>query len=979
MKAAVGELARITAQNGVILIETPVSRSEEELELLEQRKPTRRFHQLDSLHLLLRGSNRLHTLGSGNHIIVINFADQKVRVMGDKMWRHGLHLLVIVALLLSAVRVQAQANAEATVENILETLRNEGRYAEALTLLRQHLASLQAGNRLETPSGAAILNNYGELHYKLGLYAEAIPIYERAIAIADATIKADTPLTAIALRNLGAVYQLVNRRDEALRTYVRATTLFAKLPNQKVQAATTLNNIATLLQEGKRFQDAEKISQQVLKTYVEALGETHPYVVSALSNLGALYERMGDLAKAETFSRAAVEKANTIYSRDHPQLVPVLRNLGSVYARKKDWANALVTYRDAFRILRKNDARSGNVRAVETSGLSLSPSLQMNVAGDFVNTAMKVIIENQGQGHGDVDLVGEVFAAGQWRPSLTGSALQQLAVRAASGNGDLVNLIRTRQDLISTWQALSKRISDAIVNNSRAKEGLRTDITHLQTIDKSIVALESGLARDFPNYTALVSRQPLDLAATQNLLRDDEALVFFIETGGPSWIWVITKTGRNLSLLNMTPAFLSEQTALLRCGLDATNWANPATMPDGSPTEARQKREQTLVYERCKRAYPLGVGSASLPFDQSRAHGLYNAMFAPVQKDINGKHLIIVPSPSLLALPFNALITEATVPNTPFRDVKWLGTAQPISVLPTLSSLGVLRSGLSASKGTHVYAGFGNPLLDGQPGVAVYHALALQAREKKVCAFEKKEFTRHGRGRHAATANRVAASEAFVGNTTNIDLLMRQTPLPETADELCEVAELLSASSDDVFLGANATETRLKAMSAANSLSQYRILHFATHGLISGNLPGLSEPALIMTPPKVATDNDDGLLTASEISALKLDANWVVLSACNTASAGNESGEPFSGLTRAFIYAGARAVLVTHWEINSAAAVALTTYAFKAIQDEPAISQAEAMRRSMQQLIAKAADEDAAHPSVWAPFVLIGDGWRSRP
>ncbi len=112
-------------------------------------------------------------------------------------------------------------------------------------------------------------------------------------------------------------------------------------------------------------------------------------------------------------------------------------------------------------------------------------------------------------------------------------------------------------------------------------------------------------------------------------------------------------------------------------------------------------------------------------------------------------------------------------------------------------------------------------------------------------------------------------------------------------------------------------------------------MHFATHGLVAGDLSGLAEPALVLTPPAAPTDADDGLLTASEIAALKLNAEWVVLSACNTAAGEGEGAEALSGLARAFFYAGARALLVSHWAVYSQAATELTTTTFAMLADNP--------------------------------------------
>src|SRR5262249_39485091 len=155
-------------------------------------------------------------------------------------------------------------------------------------------------------------------------------------------------------------------------------------------------------------------------------------------------------------------------------------------------------------------------------------------------------------------------------------------------------------------------------------------------------------------------------------------------------------------------------------------------------------------------------------------------------------------------------------------------------------------------------------------------------------------------------------------------------PLPETADELCVVAQAMKAQTGrDILLGAKATEREVKRLSTSGELAQYRVVHFATHGFLGGVLTGNREPGLILTPPATGTEEDDGYLSASEIAALKLDADWVILSACNTAAGSATSAEALSGLARAFIYAQARALLVSHWEVYSDATVKLITGAVR--------------------------------------------------
>ena len=151
------------------------------------------------------------------------------------------------------------------------------------------------------------------------------------------------------------------------------------------------------------------------------------------------------------------------------------------------------------------------------------------------------------------------------------------------------------------------------------------------------------------------------------------------------------------------------------------------------------------------------------------------------------------------------------------------------------------------------------------------------------------------------------------------------------------------------------------------------MLHFATHGVLAGQLDGTHEPGLILTPPDEATEEDDGYLSASEIAALKLDADWVILSACNTAAGAATSAEALSGLARAFIYAQARALLVSHWEVYSGATVKLITASIREMARDPKVGRSEALRRSMLALIDKGEPHEA-HPAYWAPFVVVGEG-----
>jgi CHAT domain-containing protein len=150
--------------------------------------------------------------------------------------------------------------------------------------------------------------------------------------------------------------------------------------------------------------------------------------------------------------------------------------------------------------------------------------------------------------------------------------------------------------------------------------------------------------------------------------------------------------------------------------------------------------------------------------------------------------------------------------------------------------------------------------------------------------------------------------------------------LPDTAEELKSVATALQVDPSKVLhLGKAANEKTVKSL----DLSRYRIVAFSTHGLVPGDLDGLTEPALALTAPEVADVEGDGLLTMEEILVLRLNADWVVLSACNTAAGSGAGAEAASGLGRAFFYAGSKALLVTNGSVHSVSARELVIGIFK--------------------------------------------------
>ena len=208
----------------------------------------------------------------------------------------------------------------------------------------------------------------------------------------------------------------------------------------------------------------------------------------------------------------------------------------------------------------------------------------------------------------------------------------------------------------------------------------------------------------------------------------------------------------------------------------------------------------------------------------------------------------------------------------------------------------------------------------------------------------------------------------------NLDAAKLATALPsllDTADELKTVAAKLGAPMSDLHLAADATETTVKR----TPLADYRVVYFATHGLVAGDVEGLGEPALALTLPRQPSDDR---CTASSPQARwhcsSSNADWVARSASNTAAGDKPGAEALSGLARAFFYAGARALLVSHWSVDSAAATRLTTTTFDAMKRDPNAGRAEALRRAMLAYMNDKSDPFSAYPGFWGPFSVIGEG-----
>ncbi|WP_394788820.1 CHAT domain-containing protein [Rhodoferax sp.] len=318
-------------------------------------------------------------------------------------------------------------------------------------------------------------------------------------------------------------------------------------------------------------------------------------------------------------------------------------------------------------------------------------------------------------------------------------------------------------------------------------------------------------------------------------------------------------------------------------------------------------------------------------------YALYQDLLGPLDPALRKvKSLLIATDGPLASLPLAALVTQPPEPNAP---PTWLVRQMAVTQLPASSALQALRRVAQPPVAAKALMGFGDPLFSAGAKPA--------AAAKRIDASLKPEAARYD----AEWGFRYAD----------------MPPLPDTRTELLALATALGANAQtDLLLGAQATR---RAVLEANLLDR-RVVAFATHGLLPGQLPGISKPSLAMAA--TTDERESPLLELDDVLGLRLNAQWVLLSACNTA-AGEQGGAAMSGLVRGFFFAGARSVLATHWAVESESAAALTTATF-ALQAKGTVARGESLRQAQLAMVDGSLGGGRwSHPFYWAPYALFGD------
>ena len=641
--------------------------------------------------------------------------------------------------------------------------------------------------------------------------------------------------------------------------------------------------------------------------------------------------RLDDLASAEA---AAGEALDIIVHTDGLPLwwrPNVLAFLGELNERQGRLAAAERQELDALRLRQRifgetgptalshlalgrlygaQDARAASLAAWHAGFDILDREQEMKSGSSFDQIAPFFTVATAPNAGPAPDVDAEIFRAIQLTgASVTDQTIERSAQRLGAADPAIAALLGSAEAARRQLAALRLHYAQetdlpAPQRDAKLEASLAAQIV---SAEGAVTDADRQLQRAFPAFSRLAHPGAVPLAAFRAHLASGEAAVTFLLGNKQSWV-VVVRADRIV--------------------------ARPiAVTQDGIASDVGVLR----------RAFVPRLGRL-VPFDVALANALYRELLGPVAGELDGiRHVVFVTHGPLASLPLAVLVAGEKTPDSSYQNADWLVRHFAVSQVPTFASFVALReAALHHPAPTMPFLGFAAPDFAGQPATA--RATATGTSD-------------------ALTA---LAGRCREGQPIAPELLRALTPLPEAAGEAAIVGRLLGADAGALHTGADASEAVLRAQ----QLDRYRVLYFATHGLLPGELHCQAEPGLALSPPPApaASRATDGLLEASEIAAFQLNADLVVLSACNTAEGGVLGGDALSGLAESFFYAGARGVIASHWEVPSQQTVALMTGMFGRVAAD---GTAEALRQSQLALIEQA---DTSHPFNWAAFTLIGDG-----
>lgn len=856
------------------------------------------------------------------------------------------------ALLAEATRVSRQVLGERDkdtltfLSNHAVSLMALGRYQEAEPLLSE---VLQARRKLlgeSHPETVQSLSIYASLLTDQGRVQEAEPLYAEAFRRQRVALGLSHPQTLVTLNALGMAHARLGNLERARQLLGEAFLLRKEAFTQShPDTLVSLNNYAGVLKAMGRFREAEPMLAEVLRIRKDRLGKRHPDTLVSLNNYAEILRDLGRNSEAEPLLVDALRLRKELLGNQHPDTLGSIINYVSLLYLQGRFAEAL----PLVRLL----ASAKRARSANLSQQNLREDVQSSRERAESQWIEKLVAEilwsnKKDSAPGKLSLAEEAFLALQLASTGSNSRAvkEAAALRFASREG-VRELVEHRQALGREWVQTENELVESLAGgqaNATVRENLQD---RLKQIEGDVAEIDDKLSTDAPEYFAIINQQAVSLEGLRSVLDDDEAVL----------ILVPTELGTQMMGVNRA----------------TIEWARGDLGSEDLGAKISELRDSLEV-----------TSSGQLPvFNFELAHEIYTELIKPIKGALDGKSRIyVVADGALSRLPLGVLLTRklnrasiqaySTTDNDiaeparatslgqttevlvrandpdDFQRASWLADRYALVSLPSLQSLVYIRTlGLDAQNPEEtVFTGFGDPV--------------LSAHNSQVAS--------RSAGMDAVDAATMLAPSGAGKSLMDATSLRQLSSLPGTKLELELVGQLLGASETDLYLGSAMTEPAIRGA----DLSKTRILHIATHGLTSeegGVLGDLAEPGLVFTPPIESSQADDGYLAASEVVGLNLAlAEWVILSACNTAAPSGTTGEiGLSGLAQAFFYAGAESLLVSHWPVFDSIAPLLTAETLS--RAEKGISRAEALQKAMQEV-----RKTNPHPAAWAPFVLVGEG-----
>ena len=840
---------------------------------------------------------------------------------------------------------------EATMAAMARYTPETGQAAFGGSAAAQDLLAATFGPQLR-PVGAADVDRFATLTETARLnssrksFRAAEDAYREALTIQERAFGADSPAIGATLTSLALEVSNQGRFEEADALFRRAEPIVERSPDPADRARFFTYKAYDAANAG-RFTDALPYAREASSIWRGLVGDDAPdlgdlaaspdesrsarrgELAHALNLEAAMALRTGDLANAEATAKEALGIIGEERGLPPWWRPEVLRTIGEIYAAEGRLNEAEESFRGAL-IFQQRLFGATAPTAVTLMALGKIYSreeLNAEALRSF-DFALKIL--------GDDPVARSQLVFDQIAPLLTSAnaVMRQHPEQRAALQATMFRAVQLTAASVAD-QTIA-RASARLAADDPAIEKLVRD---LQDAERERDAARIQLAREtsLPDEErgAVTEANLLAEIGQQNARRD--TLLATIQKEFPAYARLIDPGPVDLPALQ---ARLRPREALVMFEIGREGSFALVVRADGfaaRPLAVDQAKLDRMVRD-VRSAFVLRAGGVN-DFDLNDAYDLYRTLFEPIAGELDEvDHLTLVASGSLASLPVSLLVTQRPS-GRDYRNAAWLVRRFATSNVPSVRAFVALRTSAGAAPAPKPFLGIGNPLFEGTTT----------------------------RARTAADAGRCQDAGPMPASA-----LRALAPLPETAGELRTVAGLLGAGPDSILTGAAATEQGLRGKAPGD----YRVLYFATHGVLPGELSCESEPGLALSPPPAParTKREDGLLEASEIAELRLNADLVVLSACNTAQGGSGfGGEALSGLAEAFFYAGARGLIASHWEVPSAPTVRLMSGMFQRLGPNLAGGTAAALQQAQLQLIAQPA---TAHPFFWAAFTVIGDGNR---